>query len=165
MQFDTVLSGGTVFDGTGAPARIANVGILDGNIAAVDEAPMQGRRTVDARGKWVTPGFVDLHTHYDAEVEVAPSLVESVRHGVTTCVMGSCSLSLALGSPEDLADQFCRVEALPYDAVRAILEEKKSWNTLADYLDHLGSLPLGPNVASFIGHSALRVHVMGMRRA
>lgn len=168
QEFDTIIENGLFFDGTGAPSEVRHVGIADGKIAAISETPLPPgatTRVIDARGKWVTPGFVDLHTHYDAEVEVAPGLVESVRHGVTTCVMGSCSLSLALGSPEDLADQFCRVEALPYDAVRSVLEEKKTWDDLPSYLEHLDELPLGPNVASFIGHSALRVHVMGMRRA
>ncbi|MBX3190934.1 MAG: amidohydrolase family protein [Labilithrix sp.] len=165
---DTILEGGLFFDGTGAAASVRNVGIEGGRVVAVSAAPLPKAahtRTIDARGRWVTPGFLDMHTHYDAEVEVAPGLVESVRHGVTTCVLGSCSLSLALGSPEDLADQFCRVEAIPYGAVRAILEERKTWDCLPGYLDHLSSLPLGPNVASFIGHSALRVHAMGMERA
>src|SRR2546430_11756968 len=102
------------------------------------------------------PGFIDLHTHYDAEIEVAPALAESVRHGVTTVVLGSCSLSLALGTPEDLADMFCRVEAIPYEIVRPLLEARKDWDGLTDYLEHLERLPLGPNVASFVGHSAVR---------
>ncbi len=168
QAFDTIIENGLFFDGSGARPAIRHVGIADGAVAALSESPLPASattRVIDARGKWVTPGFVDLHTHYDAEVEVAPGLVESVRHGVTTCVMGSCSLSLALGSPEDLADQFCRVEALPYDAVRRVLEEKKTWDDLPSYLAHLDELPLGPNVASFIGHSALRVHTMGMHRA
>jgi N-acyl-D-aspartate/D-glutamate deacylase len=111
------------------------------------------------------PGFIDLHTHYDAEVEIAPSLSESLRHGVTTVVVGSCSLSLALGTPEDLADMFCRVEAIPYHVVRPLLEEKKRWETLPEYLEHLDSLALGPNIASFVGHSAIRAHVMGLERS
>src|SRR5207247_445633 len=119
-------------------------------------------RTIDAAGCWVVPGFIDLHTHYDAEVEVAPALSESLRHGVTTVTLGSCSLSLAIGTPEDLADMFCRVEAIPYAFVRPLLERVKSWDSVGDYLAHLGSLPLGPNVASFIGHSCLRAYVMGM---
>jgi N-acyl-D-aspartate/D-glutamate deacylase len=164
-RFDTVIEGGLVFDGKGSRPAVRNVGIANGRVARISEAPLAAPEIIDARGAWVVPGFVDLHTHYDAEVEVAPGLVESVRHGVTTCVIGSCSLSLAVGSPADLADQFCRVEALPYDAVRSILEAKKTWNSLPGYLDHLASLPLGPNVASFVGHSALRVHVMGMARA
>ncbi|MEO6574495.1 MAG: amidohydrolase family protein, partial [Polyangiaceae bacterium] len=168
MRFDVIISGGLVFDGKGGEGRVCNVGIADGKVVALSEAPLspsEKTRVIDARGQWVTPGFVDLHTHYDAEVEVAPSLVESVRHGVTTVVLGSCSLSLALGTPEDLADQFCRVEAIPYDAVRALLEEKKTWATLGDYFRHLEELPLGPNVASFVGHSGLRTHVMGIERA
>jgi N-acyl-D-aspartate/D-glutamate deacylase len=175
MDFDTIVRGGLFFDGRGsAPAR-KDVGIAEGKVVAVADALSgEGRDVVDAEGRWVTPGFVDLHTHYDAEIEVAPALSESIRHGVTTCVLGSCSLSLALGTAEDLADQFCRVEALPYDAVRRILEDRlgrreggreRAWDGLASYLEHLDRLPLGPNVASFIGHSALRVHVMGMERA
>ena len=165
--FDTVIEGGLVFDGTGSAPSVKHVGIKDGRIKAISGAPLPrgNAEIIDARGAWVMPGFVDMHTHYDAEIEVAPGLVESVRHGVTTCVLGSCSLSLALGTPAELADQFCRVEALPYDAVRGILEAKKTWNTLPGYLEHLETLPLGPNVASFIGHSALRVHAMGMERA
>ena len=167
-RFDTILAGGLFFDGLGTRASIKHVGITDGHISAISDEPLEAgaaTEVIDARGQWVMPGFVDMHTHYDAEVEVMPGLVESVRHGVTTCVLGSCSLSLALGTPSELADQFCRVEALPYDAVLQILQEKKTWDSLPAYFDHLGTLPLGPNVASFIGHSALRVHTMGMERA
>ncbi|MDP1823676.1 MAG: amidohydrolase family protein [Archangium sp.] len=167
-SFDLIIENGLVFDGTGAPGRRQHVGVLEGRITALSDAPLpRGPRTriVDAQGKWVTPGFIDLHTHYDAEVELNPGLGESVRHGVTTVTLGSCSLSLAIGTPEDLADQFCRVEAIPYDAVRTLLEKTKTWNTHAGYFEHLGRAPLGPNVASFAGHSALRAHVMGMARS
>ncbi|MGZ6134179.1 MAG: N-acyl-D-amino-acid deacylase family protein, partial [Myxococcaceae bacterium] len=165
---DTVVSGGTVFDGRGGPGLRADVGIKEGCVVSISEAPLPvGPATtrIDATGRWVTPGFIDFHTHYDAEVELAPGLVESVRHGVTTVSMGSCSLGLVPGTPEDLADMFCRVEAIPYDQVRALLEERKDWDTLPDYLHHLGQLPLGPNVTSFVGHSAIRAHVMGIERS
>ncbi|MDY7226270.1 N-acyl-D-amino-acid deacylase family protein [Hyalangium rubrum] len=165
---DLIIENGRVFDGLGGPSRECHVGIQAGTVAAVSEAPLPrapGTRVIDARGHWVMPGFIDLHTHYDAEVELAPSLSESVRHGVTTVALGSCSLSLALGTPEDLADMFCRVEAIPYDTVRTLLEERKSWKTLGGYLEHLDSLPLGPNVTSFLGHSALRAHIMGLHRS
>ena len=167
-HLDTVISDGTVFDGRGGPGLRVDVGIKDGRVVSLSDAPLPvgpGTTRIDATGKWVTPGFIDFHTHYDAEVELAPGLVESVRHGVTTVSMGSCSLGLAPGTPEDLADMFCRVEAIPYDAVRALLEERKDWETLQDYLHHLGELPLGPNVTSFVGHSAIRAHVMGIERS
>ncbi len=176
MELETIVRNGLFFDGRGSVPSKKDIGIANGKVVAIAD-DLSGSRSasenapnvIDAAGKWVVPGFLDLHTHYDAEIEVAPALSESIRHGVTTCVLGSCSLSLALGTPEDLADQFCRVEALPYDAVRAILEERlgreRAWDGLASYLEHLDRLPLGPNVASFIGHSALRVHVMGMERA
>jgi len=167
-MFDVVIENGLVFDGRGSPPRAAHVGLRDGRVAAVSEAPLaKGPRTkvVDATGRWVTPGFIDLHTHYDAEVEVAPGLSESVKHGVTTAMLGSCSLSLAVGTAEDLADQYARVEAIPYDFVRELLEKKKDWEGYPQYFEHLDALPLGPNVASFVGHSALRAHVMGMERS
>ncbi|GHG92573.1 amidohydrolase family protein [Comamonas sp. JC664] len=165
---DLIVENGLVFDGLGNPPRKLNVGIRGTTVATLSEGPIPRAphtRVIDAEGHWVTPGFIDCHTHYDAEVELAPSLSESVRHGVTTVFMGSCSLSLALGTPEDLADMFCRVEAIPYDTVRALLEERKTWNTLGGYLEHLEGLPLGPNVASFLGHSALRAHTMGLHRS
>jgi len=166
--FDVIIENGLVFDGSAAPARRQHLGVVDGRIAALSDAPLPRgpqTRVIDAQGKWVTPGFIDLHTHYDAEIELNPGLSESVRHGVTSVTLGSCSLSLAIGTPEDLADQFCRVEAIPYDAVRALLEKTKTWNSHAGYFDHLRSSNLGPNVASFAGHSAIRAHVMGMERS
>ena len=164
---DTILEGGLVFDGLGRPPVIQDVGLAGGRVIAMGQGLPRGpeTRVVDARGLWVTPGFIDLHTHYDAELELAPSLSESLRHGITSVVLGSCSLSLATGTPEDLADMFCRVEAVPYDLVRKLLEERKDWEGLGAYLEHLDGLPLGPNVASFIGHSALRAKVMGLERS
>lgn len=168
MAFDVLIENGTVFDGTGAPGVRRHVGIEGGRVTALSEAPLprgDGTRVIDATGQWVTPGFIDLHTHYDAEVELSPQLVESLRHGVTTVTLGSCSLSLAVGTPEDLADQFARVESIPYDAVRSLLEKSKTWNSHREYLAHLRTLALGPNVASFVGHSAVRAHVLGMERS
>lgn len=165
---DLLIENGRVFDGRGGPSRVCHVGIRGGTVAALSEAPLPRTpetRVLDAAGHWVMPGFIDFHTHYDAEVELAPALSESVRHGVTNVVLGSCSLSLAVGTPEDLADMFCRVEAIPYAAVRTLLEERKRWDTLGEYLSHLDALPLGPHVASFLGHSALRAHVMGLERS
>src|SRR5262245_37661256 len=134
--FDLVVENGTFFDGRGSPPLLRHLGIRGGIVEAVSEAPLpRGPETtvVGARGDWVMPGFIDLHTHYDAELELAPGLAESVRHGVTTIVMGSCSLSLVPGTPEDLADMFARVEAIPYEVVRPLLESRKDWETVGDY--------------------------------
>ena len=165
---EILIRGGTVFDGSGQrPGLQADVLVRDGVVAqiGIDLAAPDGATVVDATGRWVTPGFVDLHTHYDAEIEIAPALGESVRHGVTSVLVGSCGLSFAMGTPEDLADQFCRVEAVPYDTVLPLLEKVKDWETPAEYLDHLDALPLGPNVTAMFGHSAVRVSVMGLGRS
>jgi len=163
---DVVIRGGKVFDGRGNKPQDADVAIRDGKVT--DVAPnIEGTaaKEVDAKGQWVTPGFLDIHTHYDAEIEVMPGLEESVRHGVTSVVMGNCSLSLALGQEKDLLDIFCRVENIPRDLLAIWLKDKVTWRNLAEYYDHLESLPKGPNVASLIGHSNVRFQVMGMERS
>lgn len=166
--FDVIVRGGTLFDGTGAPRRRADLGIRGDLVAEISEAPLpaaEHTRIVDAQGKWVTPGFIDLHTHYDAEVELAPALHESVRHGVTTVVTGSCSLSMAVGRATDLADMFCRVEGIPRAVVAPLFERIKTWDGPAEYIDHLDGLALGPNIAPMLGHSTIRAAAMGMERA
>jgi N-acyl-D-aspartate/D-glutamate deacylase len=163
---DLVVRGGLVFDGIGSPPVRADVAVRDGRVVTV--APgleASTAQTIDARGRWVVPGFVDIHTHYDLEVEIAPGLSESLRHGVTAVVMGNCSLSLTLGAPETLADIFLRVESLPHVLVRKWLRQAVGWTTPAEYLAHLGHLPLGPSVAPLLGHSAVRAHVMGLGRS
>ncbi len=163
----TVIRGGLVFDGSGSEGVLADVEVVDGTVRAIgaDLAVPADAEVVDATGCWVTPGFIDLHTHYDAELEFDPSLSESVRHGVTTVLIGSCGLSFAVGDPEDLADMFCRVEGVPRSDVLPMLRKLKDWETPGEYLRHLDDLPLGPNVCSFLGHSALRAHVMGLGRS
>ncbi len=165
--FDTILRGGEVFDGTGAPAQRRGVGIREGRVVAIDSnlQPSPGTRVIDARGKWVMPGFLDMHTHYDAEVLAAPSLSESVRHGVTTIALGSCSLSTVHSTPLDCADLFSRVEAVPRAHVLSVLEREKTWTDAAGYVRGLESRPIVPNLALFLGHSDLRAHVMGLKRS
>lgn len=162
-----LIRGGTVFDGSGRDGVLADVLVQDGRVSAVAPGLLapEGARVVDATGAWVAPGFVDLHTHYDAELEIAPALTESVRHGVTTVLVGSCGLSMAVGTPADLADMFCRVEGVPRAEVLPLLERVKDWDDPPGYLDHLERAPLGPNVTSLLGHSALRAHVMGLGRS
>jgi N-acyl-D-aspartate/D-glutamate deacylase len=163
----TVIQGARIFDGSKSKSFIGDLRIKDGIVQEISPhiEPTIVDETIKADGLWLTPGFIDFHTHYDAEIEVSPDLSESVRHGVTTIALGSCSLSLAIGEPEDLADMFSRVEAIPRKNVLDILQAKKNWNSAKEYKDHLNSLPLGPNVVSFAGHSAIRTHVMGLERA
>ncbi|WP_067702797.1 N-acyl-D-amino-acid deacylase family protein [Nocardia jejuensis] len=163
---DVVIRGGTVFDGTGATARRADVGIIGGKVATVSADPLpDGERTIDAAGKWVMPGMLDVHTHYDAEVLGSPGLGESVRHGVTTVVFGNCSLSTVYAEAQDCADMFARVEALPWDAVHSAVKEHRDWDGPHAYAKSLADRPLGANVAALLGHSDIRVAVMGLGRA
>ncbi len=120
---------------------------------------------IDAEGKWVVPGFVDSHTHYDAEILASPGLKESARHGVTTIILGSCSVSAVFNCPEDTADCFTRVEAIPRDIMLPLLEKEKSWNTPKEWKEYINKLPLGINIASFIGHSDIRMKAMGIKRS
>ncbi len=163
-----LIKNGLVFDGTQNAAKQKNVLVIDGVITKMSEndikAP-QDCKVIDAGGKWVLPGFVDNHTHYDGEVLVAPSLEESVRHGVTTVMLGGCSLSFVCANVEDCCDMFTRVEAFPREILYPILKEEKKWNNPKEWIDHLYSLPIGPNVATFLGHSDIRAAVMGIDRS
>lgn len=168
VSFDTIIRNGRWFDGTGAPSAVRNIGIRDGHVVTIspdllDETDCP--QVIDATGKWVMPGMLDIHTHYDVEVLGGPSLSESLRHGVTTAMLGSCSLSTVHVGGVDAGDLFGRVEAIPRDQVIAAVDDKKTWTTCDEYVSALESLPLGPNLAAFIGHSDMRTAVMGLDRA
>lgn len=167
MAYDVVIENGLFFDGTGAPGAVRNIGIAEGRVAAASEAPLDGAgaRVIDARGGWVMPGFLDMHTHYDAELIAAPSLSESIRHGVTTVTVGSCSISAILADAEDCSDLFTRVESVPRAQVLPLLRQRKTWSTPGEYRRFLDGHPLGANVTSFLGHSDLRTRVLGLGRA
>ncbi|MGE2835985.1 N-acyl-D-amino-acid deacylase family protein [Mycobacterium sp. SMC-4] len=168
VSYDTILRGARWFDGTGGPSAVRNVGIQDGHIAAVsaDELDATGcPEVIDAHGKWVLPGMIDIHTHYDIEVLDGPALAESLRHGVTTVVVGSCSLSTLYVDPVTAGDIFGRVEAIPREHVISAVERHKNWTGGEDYIAALESRPLGPNVAAFLGHSDIRAATMGLDRA
>lgn len=165
-MLDLLIQNGLIFDGLGSPPVRGDVGIQEGRIVVIKPSlPAVAHEIVDASGLWITPGFIDIHTHYDLELEIAPGLSESVRHGVTTVVIGNCSLSVAIGDPQMLADIFQRVETLSHRLIEKWLQKSISWHTPTEYLDHLQQLPLGPNVAPLFGHSALRSHVMGLERS
>ncbi len=163
----TIIRNGLYFDGSDKKGRKADVLIKEGKIESIlPKAPkIEEAKNIDATGKWVTPGFIDIHTHYDAEVEVMPGLKESLRHGTTTVVMGNCSISAAIGKDEDIVDLFCRVENMPAQVLTEWIKDKITWRTLGEYYEHLDSLSIGPNIASFVGHSNLRIASMGVERS
>ncbi|GLE58488.1 hypothetical protein NJBCHELONAE_37980 [Mycobacteroides chelonae] len=167
-DYDLIIRDGLWFDGTNSEPRRANLGIKEGRVATVSTTPLDETEcpeVIDAGGKWVLPGFVDMHTHYDAEVLLNPGLDESVRHGVTTIVLGCCSMSTVYAKPDDAADLFSRVEAVPRKHVIGALNEFQDWTDPESYVKKIDALPLGPNVTSFLGHSDLRTAVMGLGRA
>ena len=168
MSYDIIIKNGLYFDGSNQPGQPRHIGIKAGRIDAVSLSPLDESgctEVLDARNRWVTPGFLEIHSHYDAEVIAAPALKESVRHGVTSVTIGSCSISMVLADAEDCSDLFTRVEAVPREYVLPILQEKKTWRDAASYRAFYDQLALGPNVSSFLGHSELRVAVMGLERA
>lgn len=165
--WDTLIQGAKIFDGTGTAPYIGDLAIKDGKIAALgpqlDEG--QAEHLVEGEGKWLMPGLLDIHTHYDLELELEPTLPESVRHGTTTVVIANCSLGLAFGNQrkgaaDPIVDCFARVENIPKSVLRACAD-KATWSTPEEYLEHLQQLPMGPNVAVLMPHSMLRIEVMG----
>jgi N-acyl-D-aspartate/D-glutamate deacylase len=168
VSYDTIIRNGRWFDGTGAPSAVRNIGIRDGHVVAITSEDLDDKgcpQVVDATDKWVIPGMVDIHTHYDIEVLDGPSLSESLRHGVTTVMLGSCSLSTIYVDGVDAGDIFGRVEAIPREHVIAAVEAHKRWTNAEEYIEGLEARPLGPNLAAFIGHSDMRAATMGLDRA
>ena len=167
VTYDTVIRNGRWFDGTGAPSAVRTIGIRDGHVAAVVTGDLDetGAHVIDATDQWVLPGMIDIHTHYDVEVLGGPALSESLRHGVTTVLLGSCSLSTVYLDAADAGDIFGRVEAIPRDFVIEAVEKHKDWTSGEEYIAALESRPLGPNVAAFLGHSDMRAATMGLDRA
>ena len=165
-QFDLVVRGGQVADGFGGPLVQADVAIQDGLIAKVGDIAERGKREIDARGKLVTPGFVDIHTHYDAQAIWDEHLAPSSWHGVTTAVMGNCGVGFApvrAADRQTLIELMEGVEDIPGAALHEGLDFR--WETFADYLDVLESGRRDIDLCAQLPHGPLRVYVMGERAA
>jgi N-acyl-D-aspartate/D-glutamate deacylase len=161
---DIVIRGGQVVDGTGAPPIRADVAIDGDRVTEMGSVTERGHTELDAQGRYVTPGFVDVHTHLDAQLFWDPAATSSCYHGVTTVVLGNCGVTFAPVHPGQegyLAGMMESVEDIPADTIMAGLSW--GWESYGDYLDTLGTRPLGVNAGGLIGHCALRYYVMGER--
>ena len=159
---DLVIRGGLLVDGTGAPARRGDVAVRDGRLAEVGAVSGRGEREIDADGLVVAPGFIDPHTHYDAQITWDPLASCSSWHGVTTVVMGNCGFTLApchAGDRETLMRMLTYVEGMPLEALTRGV--RWGWETFGEYLDAVDRIGPWANVGCFIGHSAIRQYAMG----
>ena len=164
MPYDLVIRNGMVIDGSGLPRYRADVGVRHGRIVTIGRIRERARDVIDADGQVVTPGFVDGHTHMDAQIFWDPLGTSSCWHGITSVVMGNCGFTLAPCAASDkhfVVRNLQRAEDIPPAAMEAGIEWR--WTTFPEFLDCLESLPKGINYAGYLGHSALRTYVMGER--
>jgi len=160
MAYDLLIRNGRIVDGSGMPAFRGDVAVMDGKITEIGKLSGPAKRTIDAEGRVVAPGFIDNHCHYDAQVTWDPLCSYSCDHGATTVIFGNCSLSLApvrKGKEERLSEFLSYVEAIPMEVLRTV---EFGWETVPQYLDQLDH-HLGVNVGNLIGHTAVRYYVMG----
>ena len=164
MTYDLKITGGLVFDGEGGEPRQADVAVSNGVIVDVGECPEDARETIDAAGHIVTPGFIDLHTHYDGQVSWDAGMQPSVNHGVSTVVMGSCGVGFAPVRPDD-REKLIRLMEGVEDIPGIALTEGLTWDweTLPEYMDALDAKPHSIDFAVQVTHDPLRVYVMGDR--
>ncbi len=161
-MYDLIVKGGRIYDGSGMPSFTADLAISNGRIAAIGRVNDKGAEILDAGGLAVAPGIIDFHTHFDAQIWWDPLGSSSNEHGVSTVVMGNCGLTLAPCKPESrdaLIGTFVRVEGMPRHALQAGIPWE--WRTHGDLLDALSRRPLGLNIATLVGHCAVRQYAMG----
>jgi N-acyl-D-aspartate/D-glutamate deacylase len=166
-MYDLIVRSGTIVDGTGAPATVGDIGVKDGRIVHVGgRIDAEAAEVIDATGRLVTPGFVDIHTHYDGQVTWDPLLEPSTLHGVTTLVMGNCGVGFAPvrpGSEEWLIQLMEGVEDIPGAALAEGMQWE--WESFGEYLDVLDRKPLSIDIGAQVPHGAVRAYVMGERGA
>jgi N-acyl-D-amino-acid deacylase len=161
-MYDLILKGGRIYDGSGMPSFIGDVAIANGQIEEIGRINGAADRVLDVGGLAVAPGIIDFHTHFDAQLWWDPLASSSTDHGVTTVVTGNCGLTLAPCKPESrdaLIGTFVRVEAMPRASLQAGIPW--DWSTHGEFLNALGRKPLGLNVATLVGHCAVRQYAMG----
>jgi len=163
-EFDLVIRGGTVVDGSGGAPFEADVAVKDGRIAVVGKVAGRGAEEIDAKGKIVTPGFVDVHTHYDGQVTWENRIAPSSGHGVTTVMMGNCGVGFAPCRPDE-HDQLIRLMEGVEDIPGIVMREGIPWNweSFPEYFDRLAERQYDADIAGLVPHAALRVYVMGQR--
>lgn len=164
MGYDLKIVGGRIIDGTGKPAYKGNVGIKDGKVVALGNAPAAADATIDAGGQIVAPGFVDIHTHYDAQINWDPVLSISPWHGVTTVVMGNCGFGIAPTRKEHrslIVRTLENVEGMSVKSLEAGLGADWPFETFPEYLDNVEKGGSSINVAALLGHTPMRLYVMG----
>ena len=164
MDYDLKVEGGLILDGSGRPGVQGSVAVKDGRMVAVGDAPGQAARTIDAGGLVIAPGFVDIHTHYDAQVMWDRMVTVSPWHGVTTVVMGNCGFGVAPTRPEhrgQIMRTLEKVEGMSLTALETGLGYDWPFETFPQYLEALEGRGVGINVAALVGHTAVRMYVMG----
>jgi N-acyl-D-amino-acid deacylase len=168
MAYDLKITGGTIIDGTGAPRFVGDIGVKGGKIVAVGSAPEDATKEIDATGKVVCPGFIDIHTHYDVQILWDRFLTFSPSHGVTTVVQGNCGFGIAPTRKEHreyMLRMLQDVEGMSYKSTSTGLGDDWGYETFSEYLDLLERRGVGINVAQMVGHTGVRVWVMGDQAA
>ena len=174
LNCDRLIRNAKIFN-DGKPPVVEDIAIRNDRVVArgVNLQVVDSAELIDADGLWAMPGLFDIHTHYDLELELAPGLPESTRHGTTSVVISNCSLGLAFGSQRSKADGvevdpivdcYARVENIPKSVLRACAD-KVDWNSPQEYIHHLEQLNFGPNVITMMPHSMLRIQTMGFNNS